>query len=133
MPLDDALGLVDRDFARYCQNVREGRIPPRRPVPTKDDVSQLLTKAASGEQLNQDQLHSVINALQKQKHNAPAGLPSSGMPSESGQSERCGMSGPLLWKILIISNKLSIAHGDIIVIVAAIMMMSTSAVLVPRL
>ena len=97
MPIDDALGLVDRDFARYCQNVREGRIPPRRPVPTKDDVSQLLTKAASGEKLNQEQLHSVINALQKQKHNAPAGQPSSGMPSESGQSMNCGMPGPHFW------------------------------------
>ena len=85
MPLDDALGLVDRDFERYCQNVREGRIPPRRPAPSKDDVSELLSKAASGEQLNQEQLHSVINALQKQRHSAPAGQQSSGRLSEPGQ------------------------------------------------
>ena len=70
MPLDDALGLVDRDFERYNRDVREGHIPPRRPiVPRKNDVSDLLTQAASGDRLTPGQLQQVIEALQKQKHN----------------------------------------------------------------
>ena len=64
MPLEDALGLVDRDFDRYMQALRAGRIPPRR---RKNDVSGLLTQAASGEQLSANQLQQVIEALQKQK------------------------------------------------------------------
>lgn len=75
MPLEDALGLVDRDFVRYNVGVREGRIPPRRPPPQKNDVSDLLSQAASGEQLSQNQLQQVIDALQKQKqgHNGRPG------------------------------------------------------------
>ena len=69
MPLDDALGLVDRDFERYTQDVREGHIPPRRLVVPKNDVSDLLTQAASGDRLTSGQLQQVIEALQKQKHN----------------------------------------------------------------
>ena len=68
MPLDDALGLVDRDFTRYTMSVREGRIPPRRPVAPKNEVASLLGQAASGEQLTPSQLQQVIDALQKQKH-----------------------------------------------------------------
>ena len=67
MPLEDALGLVDRDFDRYTMNVREGRIPPRRPVAQKSEVSNLLSQAASGEQLTPSQLQQVISALEKQK------------------------------------------------------------------
>ncbi len=84
MPLEDAVGLVDRDFERYCQGVREGRIPPRRLEPSKQQVGQLLTKAAAGEQLNPDQLQSVIAALQKQ-HSSTTNPPP-GRPSEPGQS-----------------------------------------------
>ncbi len=71
MPLEDALGLVDRDFDRYTRDVREGRIPPRRPItPRKNDVSDLLSQAASGDRLTPGQLQQVIEALQKQKqHN----------------------------------------------------------------
>lgn len=68
MPLEDALGLVDRDYERYTINVREGRIPPRRSVPQKNEVTTLLSQAASGEQLSPDQLQRVIEALQKQKN-----------------------------------------------------------------
>lgn len=75
MPLEDAIGLVDRDFDRYCQGVREGRIPPRRPEPSKQQVGQLLSKAASGEQLSHDQLQSVISALQKQQQSSAANPP----------------------------------------------------------
>lgn len=68
MPLDDSLGLVDRDYERYCQNVREGRIPPRRPASSsRNDVSSLLNKAASGEKLDPQQLEAIISELQKQK------------------------------------------------------------------
>lgn len=67
MPLEDALGLVDRDFERYTQGVREGRILPRRPTPHKSEVSSLLTQAASGEHLSPNQLQQVIDALEKQK------------------------------------------------------------------
>lgn len=67
MPLEDALGLVDRDFDRYMQGLRAGHIPPRR---KKNEVSGLLNQAASGEQLSGNQLQQVIEALQKQKrHN----------------------------------------------------------------
>lgn len=66
MPLDDALGLVSRDFDRYMRDVREGRVPPRRPV-RKNEVSDLLSQAASGDRLSAGQLQQVIDALQKQK------------------------------------------------------------------
>ena len=72
MPLEDALSLVDRDFDRYCQSVREGRIPPRKP---KDDISHLLQKAASGESLSKDQLSAVIDSLQKQQNSSSSGRP----------------------------------------------------------
>lgn len=68
MPLDDALGLVDRDFDRYVQGLRAGHIPPRRSAPKKNEVSDLLNQAASGEQLSANQLQQVIEALQKKKH-----------------------------------------------------------------
>lgn len=80
MPLDDSLGLIDRDYERYCQNIREGRIPPRRSMnSSKNDVSSLLNKAASGEKLGPQQLEAVINELQKQKERSTAGR----MPEES--------------------------------------------------
>ncbi len=84
MPLEDAIGLVDRDFERYCQGVREGRIPPRRVEPTKQQMGQLLSKAAAGEQLSADQLQSVIAALQKQQQSTPSNPPP-GRLSDPGQ------------------------------------------------
>lgn len=76
MPLDDALGLIDRDFERYCQGVREGRIPPRKPLrDSKGNVSSLLSKAASGEELNPGQLQSLIDMLQEKKQNTAAPRP----------------------------------------------------------
>ncbi len=67
MPLDDALGLVGRDYERYCLDVRDGHISARTATPAKPDVSVLLNKMASGEQLRPEQLDMVINSLQKQK------------------------------------------------------------------
>ena len=64
MPLEEALSLVDRDFQCYTIDVREGRIPPRR---QKNELSSLLSQAASGGQLSTEQLQQVIEALQKQK------------------------------------------------------------------
>lgn len=85
MPLDDALGLIDRDFERYCQGVREGRIPPRKPPKdsSKDAVSSLLSKAASGEDLDPGQLQSLIEILQEKKQNSSS--TSSSRPAEYGK------------------------------------------------
>ena len=91
MPLDDALGLIDRDYERYCKNIRDGRIPPRRGPANREDMSQLLSRAASGESLSQDQLTVVIGALQKkqdQKSPVPQSASSSGRPSEQGEREQ---------------------------------------------
>ena len=83
MPLDDALGLVDRDFERYCLDVREGHIPARTPRQSKPDMSSLLSKVASGEQLRPEQLDVIINTLQRQKESSAnevrAPAPSVGM------------------------------------------------------
>ena len=80
MPLSDSLGLVDRDYERYCQSVHEGRIPPRRSAgSSKSDVSSLLNKVASGEKLEPQQLEAVISELQKQKER------SSGRMTDEGQ------------------------------------------------
>ena len=73
MPLDDALGLVDRDFERYCIDVREGRVTVNQHRPTKNDVSALLGKVAAGGQLRPDQIDAVINTLQKQKEGGVGG------------------------------------------------------------
>jgi hypothetical protein len=84
MPLDDALGLIDRDFERYCLGVREGRIPPRKPPrDSKGSVSTLLSKAASGEDLDPSQLQSLINILQEKKQNSSATRP----PPALGKSQ----------------------------------------------
>lgn len=88
MPLDDALGLIDRDFERYCQGVREGRIPPRKPPrdSSKEAVSSLLSKAASGEDLDANQLQSLIDILQEKKHNT-----ATSRPTEYGKTKKIKM------------------------------------------
>lgn len=84
MPLDDALGLIDRDFERYCLGVREGRIPPRKPPrDSKASVSNLLSKAAAGEELDPGQLQSLIDILQEKKQNTPATRPPPAMGESS--------------------------------------------------
>ena len=86
MPLDDALGLIDRDFERYCQGVREGRIPPRKPPRDSKsaDVSSLLSKAASGEELNAGQLQSLIDILQEKKQNSSTPRPAASLGEKMG-------------------------------------------------
>lgn len=84
MPFDDALGLVDRDFERYKQGVREGRLPPRRaPSSSGSSVTSLLSKAATGENLSSNELSAVISALQKQQASASS-APSSSRAKEQG-------------------------------------------------
>lgn len=77
MPLDDALGLVDRDFERYYIDVREGHVVPHQQHHSKNDITALLTKVASGDQLRPDQIDVVISTLQKQKETNSSGIGSS--------------------------------------------------------
>lgn len=74
MPLDDAIGLIDRDFERYCQTNRGngGR------------VTGLMAKAAAGHNLTTSEINVLINNLQqKQKHHHRSGSGSGGGPSRS--------------------------------------------------
>ena len=114
MPMDDALGLVDRDFERYCQNAKEGRLPPRRSAPSKDEVPNLLSKAAAGEQLDQGQLQAVINVLQRQQQAIPSHA--SGRPIMcSGVSLDAHYSfvllhGSFLFHVTILVTRFSLQH-----------------------
>ena len=74
MPLDDAIGLIDRDFERYCQTNRGngGR------------VTGLMAKAAAGHNLTTNEINVLINNLQQKqyKQNYRSGSGGSG-PSRS--------------------------------------------------
>lgn len=64
MPLEDALGLINRDFSRYCQAVREGHMrhqPPKRPDITASGFG------GSGD-FTIEQISSVIDNLQQKKN-----------------------------------------------------------------
>ena len=65
MPLDDALGLISKDFDRYQQSGRAHA--GARKSALSNDVPDLLGKAASGASLSSDELSAVISALRKQK------------------------------------------------------------------
>lgn len=54
MPLEDALGLINRDFSHYCQAVREGRFRQQQQKPGSD--------------LTIEQLTTVIDNLQQKKN-----------------------------------------------------------------
>ena len=60
MPLEDALGLINRDFSRYCQAVREGhmRQQSKRPDPAPGGSGNLTI----------EQISSVIDNLQQKKN-----------------------------------------------------------------
>lgn len=60
MPLEDALGLINRDFSRYCQAVREGHIPRHQ--------SKRPEVPPSGGDLSVEQISSLIDNLQQKKH-----------------------------------------------------------------
>ena len=63
MPLEDALGLINRDFSRYCQAVREGHMRQQSKRPP--DVA--AAPGGSGD-LTIEQITSVIDNLQQKKN-----------------------------------------------------------------
>ena len=62
MPLEDALGLINRDFSRYCQAVREGHMRQQSNRPP--DVA----SAGGSSDLTIEQITSVIDNLQHKKN-----------------------------------------------------------------
>ena len=56
MPLEDALGLINRDFSHYCQAVREGRF------------RQQQKSGGGNSDLTIEQLTTVIDNLQQKKN-----------------------------------------------------------------
>ena len=63
MPLEDALGLINRDFSRYCQAVREGHM---RQQSKGSDLSAAI--GSGGGDFTLEQITSVIDNLQQKKH-----------------------------------------------------------------
>jgi len=63
MPLEDALGLINRDFSRYCQAVREGHIP--RQQSKRPDIP---AAHGGGGDLTIEQISNVIDNLQQKKN-----------------------------------------------------------------
>ena len=70
MPLGDAIGLIERDYDRYCRTGRvSGRSPPRTTGGGGDGVTSLMAKAATGGNLSAGELSTLISTLQ-QKHSS---------------------------------------------------------------
>lgn len=78
MPLDDAMRLVGQNFDQYMQDLRErakssstqesSNTKTTAPQETvKSDITSLLSKAASGEDLSADQLTKLIDNLSKRQ------------------------------------------------------------------
>lgn len=78
MPLDDAMRLVGQNFDQYMQDLRErakssstqesSNTKTTAPQDTvKSDITSLLSKAASGEDLSADQLTKLIDNLSKRQ------------------------------------------------------------------
>lgn len=65
MPLEDALGLINRDFSRYCQAVREGHL---RQQSKRPDMTAGFGRGGSGGDLTIEQISSVIDNLQQKKN-----------------------------------------------------------------
>lgn len=63
MPLEDALGLINRDFSRYCQAVREGHM---RQQSKRSDLASAL--GGGGSDITIEQISSVIDNLQQKKN-----------------------------------------------------------------
>ena len=59
MPLEDALGLINRDFSHYCQAVREGRFRQQQ---------QQIKSGGGNSDFTIEQLTSVIDNLQQKKN-----------------------------------------------------------------
>lgn len=71
MPLGDALGLIERDFNNYLYGPSRDSLPPPSAAsgasPARSSVTSLMTRAASGEQLNESELSMLISSLQQQQ------------------------------------------------------------------
>lgn len=63
MPLEDALGLINRDFSRYCQAVREGHI--LRQQSKRPDMAATFSGSSD---LTIEQITNVIDNLQQKKN-----------------------------------------------------------------
>lgn len=88
MPLGDALGLIERDFSNYCYGPRRDSLPPPPPShasarpsssaaaglgpQSHTSVTDLMSRAASGEQLNSSELSMLISSLQQQQAKPPS-------------------------------------------------------------
>lgn len=70
MPLEDALGLINRDFSHYCQAVREGHM--RQQQAKRSDISAAAAfsggSGGGGGDLTIEQISSVIDNLQHKKN-----------------------------------------------------------------
>lgn len=68
MPLEDALGLINRDFSHYCQAVREGHM--RQQQAKRSDISAAAFSGGGGGggDLTIEQISSVIDNLQHKKN-----------------------------------------------------------------
>lgn len=72
MPLEDALGLIERDYNHFVYGGRSEQ-PTRQPPAggvsprTNSTVASLMSRAASGEQLNNTELALLISSLQQQQ------------------------------------------------------------------
>lgn len=63
MPLEDALGLINRDFSHYCQAVREGQMPRQQ----SKRLDMAAPSGGSGD-LSIEQISSLIDNLQQKKN-----------------------------------------------------------------
>ena len=79
MPLDDAIGLIDRDYERYCHTIQtSGRPLPstRGPGSSGGDVSGLMARAAAGDKLSSIELNTLITSLQQKQNKSQPGVSS---------------------------------------------------------
>lgn len=109
MPLEDAMRFVGQNFERYMQDLRErskkSSLPsfessksdtaPAVPVSRSSEVTNLFSKAASGESLTPDQLTKLINDLSKQQKEL------GGSGSTNGQG---GNTSDLLYLLRVVFN-----------------------------
>ena len=63
MPLDDALGLIAKDFEHY---ISEGRASSQRRGEDVPSIAHLIGKLSANESLSSQELQTVIGSLQQQ-------------------------------------------------------------------
>ena len=69
MPLDDAIGLIDRDYGRYRQNSGINS----RGNSIGGGGASLMAKAAAGHNLSPAELNQLITSLQAKQQNSRVG------------------------------------------------------------